>query len=96
LTALQKSFTHEDFQATSSDEFTFNDNCRLISFGDNLVLLTNGNTLKVVQIRESFDCNELKLGDTAQDKIVIKDAETGDLYNLVIKNGQVVIEAVTV
>jgi hypothetical protein len=83
-------------KATSSDEFTFNDNCRLISFGDNLVLLTNGNTLKVVQIRESFDCNELKLGDTAQDKIVIKDAETGDLYNLVIKNGQVVIEAVTV
>lgn len=83
-------------KAASTDDFTFSDNCRLIDFGENFVLLTNGNTLKVVQIRESFDCNELKLGDTAQDKIVIKDAETGDLYNLVIKNGQVVIEAATV
>lgn len=80
----------------STDEFTFNDNCRLIGFGENFVLLTNGSTLKVVQIRESFNCNELKLGDTAQDKIVLKDTETGDLYNLVIKNGQVVIEAATV
>jgi hypothetical protein len=83
-------------KARSTDDFTFDDDCRLIEFGENFVLLTNGNTLKVIQVRESFDCNELKLGDTAQDKIVIKDAETGDLYNLVIKNGQVVIEAVTV
>lgn len=80
----------------TSTDFTFNDNCYLIGFGENFVLLANGgDTLKVVQIRESFNCNELKLGDTAQDKIVLKDVETGDLYNLVIKNGQVVIEAVT-
>ena len=83
-------------KATSTDDFTFDDNCYLIGFGENFVLLTNGSTLKVVQIRESFNYNELKLGDTAQDKIVLKDAETGDLYNLVIKSGQVVIEAVTV
>lgn len=84
-------------RATSTNNFTFNDDCYLIGFGENFVLLANGeSTLKVVQIRESFNCNELKLGDTAQDKIVLKDAETGSLYNLVIKNGQVVIEAVTV
>ena len=82
-------------KAYSSDEFTFNDDCCLITFGENFVLLTNGNTLKVLQVRESFNCNELKLGDTAQDKIVLKDAETGSLYSLTIRDGQVVVTAVT-
>lgn len=82
-------------KAKSTDDFTFSDDCHLIDFGENFVLLTNGSTLKVVQMRESFNCNELKLGDTAQDKIVLKDAETGVLYNLVIRNGQVVVTAVT-
>lgn len=75
--------THNDRNIAFSVETT--------GIGNNEDLQTTNKGTIVGAINELVD----ELRDTTQDKIVLKDADTGDLYNLVIRSGQVEIEAIT-